>query len=184
MPNSQFPSLARHYRESHRRALALVEGLPDEEVAWRPAPTAYSIGWNLWQMARWADRLQAQVSLVAAGPELSHAPGRLIWDAEGLEARWGFEPGGPGGPALGTLLDSAVLPALPGAGPLLDYARRAFAASEEALEALSDRQTPAQIRLGPEVDADELSVPLAESFMQENRRLGEIESLRRLQEMP
>jgi hypothetical protein len=183
MGTSGIASFARHYRESHQRAIALVEDLPDEDVAWRPAPHARSIGWNLWYMARRADQLQADLSALAAEQGLRPAPGRLIWEADGLARRWGLDADGPDGAWPAMLPDGAVVPALPGRGALVDYARRAFAAAEEALEMFAAGISPSPGGGGLGGGDAEMGFTLAESLMLANRRLGEIESLRGLQRL-
>jgi hypothetical protein len=182
MPSVQLAPLARQYRESHRRALALVEALSDEEVAWRPAPRAPSIGWNLWQMARLADHFQASLSRLSQGDGLASLRGRLIWEAEGLAVRWGLEPDSPdGGRSPARAAGTEVL-ALPGKGALLDYAQRAFAAAEQALDEIAARETPEREAWhAPPAHSAGLDFAIAESLAQENRCLGALESVRRLQ---
>jgi hypothetical protein len=175
--------LAHQYRESHRQALALVAELSDEDLAWRPAPWAHSVGWNLWQMARWADQLQARLSRIAVAAGSPAAPGRLIWEAEGLAARWGFEPDDrehswPETPPAG--LATATLP---GKSALLAYAHDTFAAAEQALEAVAAQE---RTERAPDGLLDSPTGPgyaIAECLVQENRRLGEIESVRYLQHL-
>jgi hypothetical protein len=178
MGEGPLDSLALHYRQSHARALALVARLSDEEVAWRPAPWAPSIGWNLWQMARSADRLQASLAPFAGPP----SPGRLIWESDGLADRWGLDPDPSVGDPSG--MPHRAAPALPGKGDLLDYAHRAFAAAERSLEAVVARRELARAGRAPSARPAGPGPAIVESLVQENRRLGEIESVRCLQAIP
>jgi hypothetical protein len=41
--------------EAHRRVLLLVDPLDEEQLRWRARPSAPSIGFHLWHLARWAD---------------------------------------------------------------------------------------------------------------------------------
>lgn len=133
--------IAFHHRETHLHVLRLVESLSDEQLNWRPHAAATSIAFNLWHLARWADFLQATIPSMAA--ELGHrlGKGRQIWEAEGLAVRWGLAGTDLGDAATGMLLMDDVAAArlpLPGKAALLDYARRAFASAERAVEAIDD----------------------------------------------
>ena len=105
----------------------------DEQLRERVAPTAPSIGFHLWHVARWADRVQA--ALPSMHPDLAAAlgPAEQLWLSGGLARAWGF-PVTVAADATGMGLDddvSASLP-LPEKGVLLDYARRCFAAADRA----------------------------------------------------
>jgi hypothetical protein len=179
--NGRLDSLALQYGESHRRALALVEALPDEDLAWRPAAKARSIGWNLWQMAGSADQLQARLEVLAAGCGASAASDRLIWEADGLAERWGLEGSGADAPWSWMLPVGTNIPVLPGKGALLAYARRAFAAAERALATVAGAEASVAGGRGPLDGAAAIDLTVAESLAQDNRRLGEMEALKALQ---
>lgn len=62
---------------------AAVTGLDVEQLAWRPAPTANSLAWLVWHLARIQD---AQVAELAGTPQ--------VWTTQGWHARFAlpFEP--------------------------------------------------------------------------------------------
>ena len=66
---------------------AAVEGLSDDDLAWRPDPEANSIGWLVWHLTRIEDDHVADL----AGTE-------QVWTAQGWHARSGvpFEPADTG----------------------------------------------------------------------------------------
>jgi hypothetical protein len=54
--------IASFYAQTHERVLGAVEGLSEEQVAWRPGTSTHSIAWNLWHLARWADTMHAAIA--------------------------------------------------------------------------------------------------------------------------
>lgn len=159
--------VAYRVRQAHQLTLKLGEDLSEEQVHWSPGPLAPSIAFHVWHTARWADLLQAKL--------------REMTDAlrERLAGLWGLTTGSLGGNATGMGMDddaSAALP-LPDKGPLLDYARRAFAAMDEAVGLVTDGdlaescvdQYGARTSVGSAVLSHATHV---------NRHLGMIEALR------
>ncbi len=65
----------------------VVDGLDDDQLAWRPGPDANPIAWLVWHLARIQDDHVADV----AGVE-------QVWTAQGFHDRFGlpFEPGDTG----------------------------------------------------------------------------------------
>ena len=177
---------------THEMTLAVTEDLTDEQLAQQPSPTAPPIGWHLWHVARWADRLQASFpsNMTESGRELDHRS--QIWMGEGLAARWRLNP-----ETLGVLeagsgmeVDVAVSLAQVGKGVLLDYARRAFTDVEQLTADLDVSQLTASRKSVMEfrIDGDSVSEALGEEttvvadlgfhLAHANRHLGMIESLR------
>lgn len=176
--------VAARYRQTHERALALLDDLSEEQLAWRPAGGAHSAAWIALHLARWADHLADHLPRMA--PELGRrlGPGRQLWEAEGLAARWGLDPALLGEEQTGMLMadgDAARL-ALPPKGPLLDYLRRAFALAERAVAVVDDAtfRQPSADR-SADRDAETIGDAILSHFAHENRHLGELESLRGLQ---
>lgn len=132
------------YRRENRRVLSLVEDLVDDQMAWQPTPAAHSIAFNLWHLARWADSLQEKIPRMT--PELGRrlGPSQQIWKTESLAQRWGLDPASLGWDESGMGMDESAAAGLrlPGKELLLDYARRAFAAAERAVDAVDDEQFP------------------------------------------
>lgn len=44
--------LRQRFRLGHRRILAAVADLTEDQLRWKPTPTAHSIAFNLWHLAR------------------------------------------------------------------------------------------------------------------------------------
>ena len=76
---------------THKSLLATTGALPAEQFLAQPSPTSPPIGWHLFHVARWADRMQASF-----GPHVSAAlaaacyPGE-VWVQDGLARIWGLE---------------------------------------------------------------------------------------------
>ncbi len=125
--------LAKHRAKLvHQQILKLVDGLTDEQLAWRPLPRAHSLGWTLWHLARTADTFQASVP----PPE----PKAQIWEIEDLANRWRLAPALMGVNGLGTGVDDEVAATLdpPGKGTLVDYAKKAFGALDAIVDKLDE----------------------------------------------
>jgi len=167
--------LAEAYRRNHENALSAVGGLDEEAFRWRPSRST-SIAFNLWHVARWADRMQAQLSGPAPEREPRSPRPAEIWEAEGLAHAWGF-PAELGGHGTGMEMDeeaAARLP-FPARDGLIEYARRAFRAFDDALEAIGD-----DALFRPAAAAQHLTVGqwLLSQFRHEARHLGMIEALK------
>lgn len=67
---------------SHNMLVELTELLSEAHFSWVPGPHAPPIGWHLWHMARWTDRMQA------AWPTPEGASAREIWVKEHLDIQW------------------------------------------------------------------------------------------------
>ncbi|HEX9389164.1 MAG TPA: DinB family protein [Anaerolineales bacterium] len=129
------------FGKAHQEGLKLVEGLSDEQLAWQPHPSATSIAFNVWHLARWTDYLQSQIPKTT--PVLSQRlkPRQQVWHAENLARKWGLDPTSLGeneaGNELGVL---AALIHFPGKEVLLEYLQHCYTLEEEALAALDDQQ--------------------------------------------
>jgi hypothetical protein len=147
MVSDTLTPLAFAYCRMHERVLKIVDDLSEEQFFHRANPRVHAIAFVVWHLARWADHLQAH--LPAMNADLVRLLGELreIWREETLAQRWGFPDGGLGYDETGMLLDDAVVAALPFSSKdvVLDYARRAFAAADNAVSALNERlrSTPA-----------------------------------------
>ncbi len=127
-------------RQAHMFTLKLAEDLTDEQFRWSPGALAPPVAFHVWHAARWADLLQAKLREMTEALGERLGPGGEIWEAERLAEQWGFDAGALGPGATGMGMDdeaSAALP-LPAKEVLLDYARRAFAAMDSAVEAVGD----------------------------------------------
>jgi hypothetical protein len=151
----------------HERLLAVVEDLSDEQIAWRPAPKAHSIGFALWHCARADDNVQADLT--------GHAP---IWELDAYAGRWGHPESG-----VGTGWDderAASLP-LPAKSELAAYARRVFEAIDGAAAAMDERRLVERVRSRFAQGHDAmLGDVLIRSLDHDNRHLGEMEYIKGL----
>jgi hypothetical protein len=153
-------------RQARERVLKVVEDLSDEQLRWRPAPRAHSVGWVLWHVARADDNVQADLS-----------DGHTIWNRDRYAARWGHPERG-----VGTGWDdeaAATLP-LPEKAELLDYTRRVFAACDTAADAIEASRFgathPSRFMSRDATFGDVLLTGITH----DNRHLGEMEYIKGL----
>ncbi len=127
-------ALVQRVHMTHGWILKITEELTDEQLSWRLIQTGPpAIGWHLWHISRWADRLQAS---------FHSKPDQGIWETEDLAVKWGLDPSVLGLLETGVLMDRPAASLLPqvGKGALLDYARRTFGAADQALADLEVEQ--------------------------------------------
>ena len=127
---------------THGWALNALIGLSTEQLSHRGGPTSPPLAWHLWHLARWADRLQASFAPRGDGSHNEPSnPNRDIWHIEELATKWKLDPATLGISEAGTAMSeeaAATLAKQLDKIMLLDYARRAFSAVEQALAALTD----------------------------------------------
>jgi hypothetical protein len=154
--------------EAHRRVLLLVDPLNDEQLRWRPRPSAPSIGFHLWHLARWADY---DAQLIDSRPQ--------IWEYRGLAPQWGMQPAGLGEAETGTEMGDEASERLswPDSAALLGYAREAFAARHDAIQGLAPESLLEGIQ-SPHIGDDSKLDLLFTHLSHDNRHLGMIESIR------
>jgi hypothetical protein len=158
----------------HRQILKVVEGLTGDQLAWRPAPKAHSMGWTIWHIARCADKFAAE-----AAPG---GPTREIWETDDLARRWGLETSLLGSNGVGTGIDDEVAATLrpPERGELLDYTRRAFSAVDTLVDDLEgDAVSREHLSFFTE-GAASVGRALFSSITHANRHLGELEYIKGL----
>lgn len=130
-------ALVQRVQMTHGWIRKITKDLTDEQFAWRLGPTTPPpIGWHLWHISRWADRLQASFPNQAGNPD------RGMWESEGIAAQWELKPALLGLLETGVLMDRPAASLLPEVGKekLLEYARRTFATADEVLGALDIAQ--------------------------------------------
>jgi hypothetical protein len=171
--------LAERLAKTHARLIEIVADLSEDQVGWRLDLHAPPIGFHLWHMARWADRVQATLpAMSAALGERLDAPGE-IWEANALARQWGWQTEqlgyGQTGMELGDELAAELQ--LPSRDVLVDYARQAFAAANSAFGALDDSLLQER---GIDIYGRENSVAyvLLVHLSHASRHLGMIEALR------
>ncbi len=129
-------------RRSHEAVLRIVADLTDEHLTWCAGPSAPSIAFHLWHMARWADLLQSRIPGMTEELSRRLGQGDQLWERNGFAAGWGLDPAklGEGATGMGMNDDVSVSLPLPDKEQLLDYARRAFEAANQAVAAVDDVQ--------------------------------------------
>src|SRR5712691_1907173 len=171
MPADTLDLAKQRSKMTREMVLKVVDGLSDDQLAWRPAPRAHSMGWTLWHIARCADKFAAEVGGTAE-----------IWARDGLAAKWGLAAILLGSNGVGTGVDDEAAAALrpPSKDLLVDYARRSFA----ALDAVVDRfDADAVAREQTTFYFDEpaaIGRALITSIAHDNRHLGELEYVKGL----
>ena len=152
------------------RLMATCEGLTDEQMLWRPAPTANNIGFILWHVARSEDR---RTSLIDGG---NGEFGTELWVSGGWYERFGQPVSAPDpGDRLG--LRSL---AIPPPEVLTSYAQAVSERTARFLELLEDA------RLGEPMPGREQNETVSDSLrhgiVHKNNHHGQIDYLRGLQE--
>ena len=195
MSESATDVVVRRIHLVHGYVLGVTTELTEDQLARRLTPTATPLGWHLWHLSRWADVLHASNPNRAFVPDVPWDPGRQIWRVEKLAARWGLRPERLGILETGAGMaddDAAEIPRV-GRDALLDYARRAFGAADDAVVKLA---TVAQEDRGSiqeyTIDREQREVAAASGarvsvvadlvfhLSHANRHLGMIEALRGL----
>jgi uncharacterized damage-inducible protein DinB len=135
---------------THDRILALTQELSDEQVAQQASPTAPPIGWHVFHIGRWADRLQASIPKThGQKPDLR----KEIWVIDDVAKHWGQKPGNLGWLETGAGMDieSAVSLASIGKSVLLEYAQHTFGEANLAVGELKVEQLQqARLSIRPE----------------------------------
>ncbi|HJZ46908.1 MAG TPA: DinB family protein [Roseiflexaceae bacterium] len=169
-------------QKTHRRLLEIVHDLSETQLNWRPDSYAPSIGFHLWHMARWADRLQATLPAMTIAPAGPTGTTFEIWEIDGLARRWEWPAAllGYGQTGMEMSDEMVVDLKLPHKHVLMDYAREAFAAADRAVSVLEDYQLEER---GIDIYGQENTVGyvLLVHLSHASRHLGMIECLRGVQ---
>ena len=167
-------------RRTHSLAVALAERSTEDQFIWRPGSGMNSIAFHLWHLARWADHLQSRLPQMTQELHAALGDRPEIWKLERLAERWGFSPELLGHDETGMLMDdnqAALLP-LPAQAALIEYARRAFQAAEEAVSQIPS----SEFACANDQNPDETIAEILASHMQHDaRHLGMMECLLGLQ---
>jgi hypothetical protein len=145
MSEVESTAIVSRIKMAHSWILQATERLTEDELCHRFGPTAPPIGWHLWHIARWADRVQASLPRPDVEPNTPADPNWGIWEQEKIANLWDLDPATLGTLQEGSGMDFDVASELPrhiGRDALLGYARRVFAVTDEAL----DKLLPAQLQ--------------------------------------
>jgi hypothetical protein len=171
MPADTLDLAKQRSKMTRELVLKVVDGVSDEQLAWRPAPRAHSMAWTLWHIARCADKFAAQVGGT-----------NEIWAREGLAAKWGLADELFGSNGLGTGVDDETAATLrpPSKDPLLDYARRSFAALDAVVDRFDANAVARELTTFYFDEPAAIGRAFVTSIAHENRHLGELEYLKGL----
>lgn len=167
-------------RRMHSLAVALAERSTADQFLWKPDQGVNSIAFHLWHLARWADHLQSRLPQMTKGLHEALGDRPEIWKLERLAERWGFSTERLGHDETGMLMDddqAALLP-LPEQKVLVEYARRAFLAVEEAVARIPDSQ---YARANDQKPDETIAEILTSHMLHDARHLGMMECLLGLQ---
>jgi hypothetical protein len=163
----------------HQQFLDVMTEISDPMAsAWDP-PTAPSIKWHVWHMARWADYVQSLLAPVTAGESDHSNVGTQLWDALGIADDWGFDDRSLGTWGVGTQVsdDEAQALPLPSLGRVVGYARSTFEMLERRFAEIDDG-----IFEMPFIDWHSTDTTVGDASIgyiaHVNRHLGMIEALR------
>jgi hypothetical protein len=174
------------FAATHRRLLTAVEDLTDDHLAWRATPTSHSIGFELWHAARSNDGLAFRLATLTPALRERVGPRSQIWMSEGLAAAWGLDPERLGRHQSGSGMgdeDAAGL-RLPGKETLVGYARRAFAAAAEVVNAVDEREAVTMVPASGWPGDQTVAWYVLFYYGHDNWVLGYIAALRRAQGLP
>ena len=153
-------------RQVHIRLLASCEGLAQEQVLWRPVPTANNIGFILWHVARAQDDLVKGVL----------GAGASIWVSRGIHEAFGQPAQAPDpGDRMG--LRALRIPSL---NTLLDYLEATHAQTIDFVSTL----TPERLDTSPGQgdSSPTLGASLRHLITHQNNHHGQIDYIRGLQD--
>ena len=179
MSNLMAHELAERLAKTHAQLLEIVADLSEDQVGWRPELHAPPIGFHLWHMARWADRVQATLPTMSVALGARLGAGGEVWEINALARQWGWqnEQLGYGQTGMELSDELAAELQLPPRDVLAEYARQAFAAADRACAALDDQLLQER---GVDIYGRENSVAyvLLVHLSHAGRHLGMIEALR------
>lgn len=182
-------------RMTHQMMLKVTVKLSDKQLLWQPNEAAPSIGWHLWHVARWADRLQASFPNGLPSGRTVPDPNYGLWEAESLANAWELDISRLGILQTGSGMESEAAAQLLRADytRIIDYARSTFDVLETVISDLSTmeialpRESIEQFRveLGHHIPAPGMETTAAGDIalyvQHSNRHLGMMEALRGVQ---
>jgi hypothetical protein len=129
-------SLSTRIKWTHQSIISSTEVLTEEEFTRQPGPTSPPIGWHVWHVSRWADRLQASFRNSSQSAESQTVFPDEIWIVEDMATHWDLNPDNLGLLETGAGMDVkvAVEVALCEHSKLFNYAGRVFEAAEKWID--------------------------------------------------
>jgi hypothetical protein len=192
--------IVQRIQRTHGWLLKVTSDLDDDLLARQFGPAAPAIGWHLWHIARWADRIQSTFPNhpFEAGRRWDRS--RQIWFAGTIAERWKLDPATLGilQTGVGMAFEAAALVPRTGKAGLIHYAEECFGALDAALAALVPEQMSDARNSVMEFTADPQGLPISEGegprttigadlgfhLSHASRHLGMMEGLRGLLDRP
>lgn len=137
MTNKTYQYITNRVYGMHGWLIRAGESVTSEQFSHTFSKDAPPIGWHLWHMARFADRLQAKLTGAA-----NQAPAAEIWYRDVVALTWRLEPEKLGvfETGMGQAHEAAALTiAAAGQSAVVDYAGTVFDACNAVIRQLSDR---------------------------------------------
>jgi len=129
---------------THNAIISIGEALTETQISQQPGPTSPPIGWHLWHTSRWTDRLQASFQIERLEGTHEGPLKTEYWEKENLAQAWKLNKDNLGLLQTGATMtvENAVSVARIEKSNLISYARRVFAAAEEAISKIDDEMLP------------------------------------------
>jgi len=125
----------------HQALIDCTQDLTDDQFSARPSATSPPIGWHLFHIARWADRLQATFPIKFPDDGYQVDLPNQVWVTEKIASKWKLQPTKLGwletGPGMS--VEDAVSVAFNGKDELLEYAQLVFDLAEQKIKNLNDK---------------------------------------------
>ena len=185
MTGTMTSTLTQRIAGAHANIVTAASEADDDQFTRWLAPNVPSVGWHVWHIARWADRVHARLPCMANRDTEGRARPE-IWEVESLAAKWNLDRPRLGYGETGMEMGDAAASALrlPDRDTVIAYARRAFAAAEAACSATADEYLAVR---GPDVlyagrmDRERtVGEAMIGHLSHANRHLGMIEGIRPL----
>lgn len=126
--------------------LQATEKLSEEDLSQPLGTTAPPIGWHLWHIARWTDRVQASLPRPHTEVDAKNYqpnPNRGVWEQRQLADQWDLDRSRLGTLEEGSGMDfatAAMLPQKIGKDALLAYVHEVFDRTNQTLDSLKPDQ--------------------------------------------
>ena len=136
MTNTTYQYIKNRVVGVHGWLIRAGESITGEQFSYAFSKDAPPIGWHLWHMARFADRLQAKMT-TAIYPE----PGMEIWHRDAVASKWQLEADTLGVFETGmgqTHGDATMTIVQAGQSAVVDYANMVFDVCNATISQLSD----------------------------------------------
>lgn len=166
MPESLLESIIADYRRALDLLLTVVKDLSDDQFFDQISPTANSIAFDLWHIARYIDQTQ---NFISSSDE--------VWRSNDLATRWGWDSTTLGLYENGTGMADEVASALqwPNRSEVIEYVTLTFDAGRKAVGTVRDKAFSSPV---PSWPGQTIGSIVMNDLQHSYRHLGMIEALR------